>query len=201
MTTGPVTGSRGALNDPWNRQAEDAMVRRVRKFKVLAQAQTGNDVRSDAAPARAASATGAHGVTTIHHADGREEVREGGSRAWRDYNPGNLEDGPFARRHGAIGHDTGGGHHEAIFPDRATGEAAQRALLHEHYGNHTVRNTMYAYAPPSENNTEEYLAFLERHGVDRNTRVGDLSDAQFDQLVSQIQAFEGWRAGTVQPGS
>jgi hypothetical protein len=173
-----------------------------REFTVLAQAQTGNsDAPAAGAQAPPASATGAHGVTTIHHSNGRTETREGGSRAWRDNNPGNLEYGAFARNHGAIGHDTGTGHHEAIFPDRATGDAAQRALLRERFGDRTVRDTMYVYAPPTENDTEGYLQFLERNGVDRNAHIRDLTDGQFNNLVTQIQDFEGWRPGTIRPES
>jgi len=50
----------------------------------------------------------------------------GGTRGDRNNNPGNLKDGPFARSHGATGSDSGG---FAIFPDRATGSAAQEALV------------------------------------------------------------------------
>jgi hypothetical protein len=73
--------------------------------------------------------------------------------------------------------------------------------LHERYGNHTVRDTMYLYAPPAENETEQYLQFLERNGVDRNARVHDLNEDQFNNLVTQIQTFEGWRASTIRPES
>jgi hypothetical protein len=171
------------------------------KSIVLAQAQSGNDTHAGAAPRHAAIGTGAHSTTTIDRGDGHSEVRQGGTRAWRDNNPGNLEYGTFAREHGAIGFDTGTGHHEAVFPDHATGDAAQRALLHDRYGNQTVQHTMYVYAPPSENDTEQYLSYLERHGVDRNAHINDLSATQFNNLVEQIQSFEGWRQGTVRAPS
>lgn len=49
----------------------------------------------------------------------------GGSRGDRNNNPGNIKDGPFARAHGATGSDGT----FAVFPDRATGAAAQEALV------------------------------------------------------------------------
>jgi hypothetical protein len=49
----------------------------------------------------------------------------GGSRGNRNNNPGNIEYGPFARAHGATGSDG----RFAIFPDEATGSAAQIALV------------------------------------------------------------------------
>jgi hypothetical protein len=49
----------------------------------------------------------------------------GGSRGDRNNNPGNMKDGAFARSHGATGNDGG----FAVFPDWATGSAAQAALV------------------------------------------------------------------------
>jgi hypothetical protein len=56
-----------------------------------------------------------------HYDDGTVEMREGGHRAWRNKNPGNLVDG-----RGALGKDYGG---SAIFPDVETGRKARRALF------------------------------------------------------------------------
>ena len=44
---------------------------------------------------------------------GQWAVKNGGSRSWRNNNPGNLRYGTFAQNHGAIGRDRGG---MAIFP-------------------------------------------------------------------------------------
>ncbi|WP_245306913.1 MULTISPECIES: hypothetical protein [unclassified Rhizobium] len=58
-------------------------------------------------------------------ADGRDEIREGGSRSWRNCNPGNIRKGDFSINCGAIGDDGS----FAIFPDEDTGKAAVIALL------------------------------------------------------------------------
>lgn len=49
--------------------------------------------------------------------DGNSWTWSGGTRAWRNNNPGNIRDGKFTRRCGAIG--AAGGF--AIFPDYKTG--------------------------------------------------------------------------------
>ena len=37
--------------------------------------------------------------------EGREFLRVGGSRSWRNFNPGNIRKGGFSNNHGAIGDD------------------------------------------------------------------------------------------------
>src|SRR5438045_1094534 len=54
-----------------------------------------------------------------------DEVQAGGSRAWRNNNPSNIEAGSFANAHGAIGSDG----RMAVFPDAETGAQALRDLL------------------------------------------------------------------------
>ncbi len=55
---------------------------------------------------------------TVSYIDaaGREEIREGGSRSWRNCNPGNIRKGDFSINCGAIGDDGS----FAIFPDEET---------------------------------------------------------------------------------
>ena len=60
--------------------------------------------------------------------DGNIYEFSGGSRAWRNNNPGNLEDGKFARDNGAIGSDG----RFAIFPDATTGFNAMTGLYQIH---------------------------------------------------------------------
>jgi hypothetical protein len=58
---------------------------------------------------------------TYHYDDGSVEIRAGGTRAWRNNNPGNVAGGP-----GEIGKDYGG---LAVFPDVSTGRNARRVLF------------------------------------------------------------------------
>ena len=56
---------------------------------------------------------------------GQEWIRKGGSRSWRNCNPGNISKGTFADTCGAIGGDT----RFAIFPDETTGSNAIVSLM------------------------------------------------------------------------
>ena len=61
--------------------------------------------------------TGGKTVTYFDN-ESNQETRTGGSRHWRNKNPGNIVYGGWAKRHGAIGKDRGG---FAIFPDETSG--------------------------------------------------------------------------------
>jgi len=56
---------------------------------------------------------------------------------------------------------------------------------------------MKAYAPPKENNTDAYVKFLEKQGVDTKGTVGN----QIDKMADAIKKFEGWNAGTIKENS
>lgn len=78
-----------------------------------------------------------------------------GSLPQRRNNPGDIEDGKFARAHGALPSD---GSRFAAFPDAATGFAALRSLLVTYYAGMTIHDALNKYAPPVENNTSGYEA-------------------------------------------
>lgn len=121
---------------------------------------------------------------------------KGGSRSWRNNNPGNLRMSEFSRRAGAIG-EAGG---FAVFPDEQTGMQAIKLLLHgKSYNNLTIANAISRYAPPTENNTVAYQRNIERlTGQSINRRISDLSDTELDKLVNAIRQIEGWKPGTVE---
>jgi hypothetical protein len=123
-------------------------------------------------------------------------VKVNGTRAWRNNNPGNIRGGTFTNDHGAIGSDSGP---FGIFPDEATGAAALDALLRtDTYQNGTLADAIYRYAPPNENNTENYLQMVEqRTGVPRTTPMNQLNDDQLAALAGAIRQIEGWQEGTV----
>ena len=124
----------------------------------------------------------------------QDEVRVGGTKAWRNNNPGNIVGGAWANGRGAIGTAFG----MAVFPDEATGGAAIPALLHTTaYQARTIREAISMYAPPSENDTESYIQSVVRGaGVPDTTRLSALTDAQLDLIVGVIRRVEGWTAGT-----
>lgn len=141
------------------------------------------------------SATG-FGTTVIYtKQNGNQDTYSGGSRAWRNNNPGNLIAGDFANKHGAIGRAG----RMAVFPDRATGELALRALLSgPAYSNLSISDAIAKYAPPHENNTQAYQVFVTQQvGVPAGTLVGDLTPEQMEAMIRTIERQEGWQPGTI----
>jgi hypothetical protein len=124
----------------------------------------------------------------------QDEVRVGGTKAWRNNNPGNIIGGAWANAHGAIGT----AFDMAVFPDEATGAAAIPALLRTaRYQAMTIREAISTYAPPRENNTEAYIQHVTTGAhVPETTRLSALADAQLDLIVDVIRGVEGWAAGT-----
>jgi hypothetical protein len=127
--------------------------------------------------------------------DGSTTVLAGGTVAWRNNNPGNIMNGPNAQAAGAIGQDD---HGFAIFPNYQSGVQGMTNVLQNNYGNSTIDNMMQSYAPAFENNTTAFTAFLnDRVGATGSTTINNLSSDQFSRLQGAIQAYEGWRAGTI----
>ncbi len=150
----------------------------------------------------AAAGTPAHVTATVSAGQdyvayatdsGQSYRRIGGSRSWRNKNPGNIRYSDFARRAGAIG--TAGGF--AVFPDEETGMRAIAALLRSNsYNKLTVAGAISRYAPPFENDTAAYHRKIEKlTGLSVNKRMADLSDAQLQQVANAIRTIEGWTPG------
>lgn len=128
-------------------------------------------------------------------ADGRRVRRTGGTRAWRNLNPGNIRYSEFSRNAGAIGQAGG----FAVFPDEETGTRAISSLLRgQSYNNLTIARAITRYAPPSENNTAAYHRRIQQiTGLNINRRIRDLSDGELSRVVDAIRAIEGWEAGRI----
>ena len=137
------------------------------------------------------------GTVVFSDGGGKEWVREGGSRSWRNFNPGNLEKGSFADTCGAIGGDT----RFAIFPDEATGLGAVASLFRsQSYRRLTLSDAIQRYAPASENDTAAYVrAVSTATGVASDRVVGSMSDAEIGSLAAAVQTHEGWKAGSEHP--
>lgn len=125
--------------------------------------------------------------------NGQVSRRSGGTRAWRNCNPGNLRLTPFSRENGAIGKAGG----FAVFPDVETGRRALgNLLLSENYVNKTIRAAIYKYAPPHENNVASYNRHLAKMtGLDINKKISSLTAAQLESVINAICVIEGWREG------
>lgn len=113
------------------------------------------------------------------------------SRGMRNNNPGNIEYGNFAKKHGATGSDG----RFAIFPTMEAGQAAMQELLRSNYldaGKDTISKVISKYAPPKENNTAAYIA-----SVAKQTGIGPdqkLSEANLPALAAAISRHENGAA-------
>ncbi|AYO84055.1 phage tail tape measure protein [Methylobacterium brachiatum] len=123
------------------------------------------------------------------------DQKSGGSRSWRNNNPGNLEYGPFAKSMGAIGSDG----RFAKFPTYEAGRKAQEKLLFDSkgYKDLTLSQAIRRWAPASENNVPAYIKAM---GGDPGKRMSEYSPEQRGKLLDAMQRHEGWRPGTVAGG-
>lgn len=126
-----------------------------------------------------------------------ELQRRVGVRNWRNNNPGNLEFGSFAKRFGAIGTDG----RFAVFPNLAAGMKAKEELLfgsNSKYLQLSIRDAIYRYAPPNENNTAAYLnSVLKAVGVPATAMMRDLNATQKSTMLSEINKVEGFKVGQI----
>jgi hypothetical protein len=147
------------------------------------------------APPIAGVAGAGSGFTNVELPDGTVQRREG-TRAWRNNNPGNIEFGDFARSRGAVGTDG----RFAVFPSYEDGRAAKEALLFESpsYRDRTIAGAINRYAPPSENDTRNYVGTITNAlGVSPDTPLSDLTPDQRNLMLNTMERIEGFRPGRV----
>ena len=114
-------------------------------------------------------------------------------RNLRNNNPGNIEYGDFAKKHGATGNDG----RFAIFPDMKTGENAMADLLmgYAKGGNNTIASIVGKWSPAKENgaaNTNAYIADVaKKTGLDPNKALSMTELAAVQQAMSQHEGMIG----------
>lgn len=118
------------------------------------------------------------------------------TRAERNNNPGNIEDGKFARSQPGY---AGGDGRFAKFATAEAGFAAMEALLlgrgYMGGGRNTISSIIAKYAPSSENNVGAYASAVERAtGINRNAT---LSASQIRAVSRAMARHEGYRGGSV----
>lgn len=202
------TGKSLDLSLPMVKLAEvaSALNRGDRSTAAIALAQSGLPMLDDDDAARAMAAadplsTGAVRAlergydVDIEYADGIIETRSGGSRAWRNNNPGNIRMSAEAISSGAIGNAGG----FAVFPDEAAGKQAVRSLLESPaYASLTVDAAVARWAPPQENDTVRYAMLVRRWTNLAGTEVVEmLASEQIDAVVAAISRMEGRQVGAV----
>ena len=138
-------------------------------------------------------------IAKIHAEQDKASGKGGGAglpRNMRNNNPGNIEYGDFAKKHGATGSDG----RFAIFPDLKTGQDAMASLLmgYAKGGNNTISKIVGKWSPAGENgaaNTNAYIADVSKKtGIDPNKplSMGELSAVQ--QAMSAHEGMVGAKA-------
>lgn len=123
----------------------------------------------------------------------RKVVRNGGTRAWRNNNPGNLRYYDFAKANGAIG-EAG---KFAVFPDEKTGmQALYKLLQTDSYKNLTIAGALKRYAPSTWRAYTNKLTRLT--GLSANAKLSSLNATQLDAVAQSIRRLEGWVPGREQ---
>ena len=136
---------------------------------------------------------GPHNTVIVTYSDGTEDVRSGGSRSWRNNNPGNIRNG--AQLQGEIGAAA----HFAVFNDEAAGQAGIVELLgRAGYQALTVAGAIARWAPPNENDTASYQQWVQNvTGMNGQTQMNTLNVAQLQSMANAIRGIEGWTPGMV----
>lgn len=128
-------------------------------------------------------------------ADGSEYLHSGGTRAWRNNNPGNLKASEKS------GRSIGSAGTFAVFPTYEDGLAGLRYSLTQFYAKEKLGECFKRYAPSKDNNNPEHYAQMVKQfsGLDSNRTVGALSDDELKKFMAAIQRVEGWKAGKIEP--
>lgn len=150
------------------------------------------------------------GYNIVQLASG-ETVRREGSWNWRNNNPGNIEYGEYALKHGAIPYDHGMSKSQkpeerfAVFPTYELGRKAKENLIFEgkNYKDLTIDQAIARYAPPSENNTLAYQTAV-KSSLNlsseklQTVKMKELTPEQRSLVLSAMEKQEGYGSGKKQ---
>lgn len=167
-----------------------------------ALARTGKEVGTVKAPILTAAKDSAKarfiGNKTVQYItnDGSSLLYKGGSRAWRNNNPGNIRMSDFSISKGAVGSEGD----FAIFPTYEIGYRAIGDLLAgPAYKNLTIYQSIRKYAPPIENNTSSYQQQIKKYtGLDISRKISSLNPMELNRVADAIQRVEGYIVGTTE---
>lgn len=112
-------------------------------------------------------------------------------RGMRNNNPGNIEYGAFAKKHGATGSDG----RFAIFPTMQAGQEAMQALLGGYLdkGHNTVGKAINRWAPGFENNTAAYIAAVSKQiGVGPDQKLDKSHLPALANAISRHENGPAW---------
>lgn len=126
------------------------------------------------------------------------EKRVGGSRAWRNNNPGNIKFNEWAVKMGAIGQDDQG---FAIFPTLDIGTRAAKALMKtEQFASMTISEFSKSITPTMFGEKKEKIEEgLKGLNLDPSTKLGDLGEINMSRFFRERLNRES-KGNQINPG-
>ena len=141
-----------------------------------------------------------HAVGGLHHSviytdiDGSHFRFSDGTWTWRNHNPGNVWSGSISKRHNQIGET----YHFAIFPDDESGLASMLDTLITVYGDSSIHQMIYSYAPPNENPTKKYESMLRKNtNIYDDRPINKFNNEEFEKFWKTIIKMEGYKIGKI----
>jgi hypothetical protein len=134
------------------------------------------------------------GYNIVERPSGAQEKMIG-ARNWRNNNPGNIENGSFAKGFGSLGGDP----RFAIFPDFQAGRKAKSKLIFDgkNYKDLDLKAAISRYAPPSENNTTSYQNAVLQAVGGQNKKMSEYSESERNSIMNAMEKVEGFKVGKV----
>jgi hypothetical protein len=106
-------------------------------------------------------------------------------------NPGNIRPGNKEIDKLAIGTIESVYGKYLYFPNKELGFKALKILLLKNYPNHTLQQCIEKFAPPSENNTSQYVATLTKHlQCSPNTLIKNCDISKLMKAIAKIEGFK-----------
>jgi uncharacterized coiled-coil protein SlyX len=132
------------------------------------------------------------GYNVVERPSGAQEKMVG-ARNWRNNNPGNIENGSFAKGFGSLGGDP----RFAIFPDFQSGRKAKSKLIFDgkNYKDLDLKAAIARYAPPSENDTTMYQNAVLNAVGGQNKRMAEYSESERNSIMGAMEKVEGFKVG------
>ena len=126
------------------------------------------------------------------------EKRVGGSRSWRNNNPGNLKYNDWAIKMGAIGQDDQG---FAIFPTMDIGTRAAKALMKsEQFASMTIADFTKSITPTMFGEKSDKIeSGLKGLNLDPSMKLGDLGEINMSRLLRERGNRES-KGSQIMPG-
>jgi hypothetical protein len=137
------------------------------------------------------------GRSTEYRYESVVSLREGGTPAWRNNNPGNLM--WSTPKYGAIGIFTNKNGNYLIFPSRKRGHEAMYELLTQaKYQNLTLAHAIALYDRGDENaNDDNYVNFVsQQSGYNRDMNLSSVGDQGLKSIQAVMERYENSTPGT-----